>query len=84
MMQSICEKIHNTLFPAGFMLRKWKTSDKKAEKNIPLHLHDQDPAQLITCMEVSTRVPGVEWDPTTDAFRPLVPVKYEPGRLTKR
>ena len=35
-------------------------------------------------MEVFTRVIGVEWNATTDAFKHLVPANYEPGRLTKR
>ena len=26
----------------------------------------------------------MEWNPTTDAFRPLVPASCNPGRLTKR
>ena len=44
----------------------------------------QVPMQLITCTEVFTRVLGVEWDATTDAFKPLVAITYETGKLTKR
>ena len=60
--------------------------DKAVEMHIPSHLRYQDSKQLITYTEVYTRVLGVEWDATTDAFRPLVPINYtyEPGKLTKR
>ena len=56
------------------------------ETNSPLQLWDQDPKQLISYTEVYTCVLGVEWDATTDAFRPLVPINhtYELGKLTKR
>ena len=67
----------------GFTLRKWRTSDTTIEESIPAHLRDQEPTQLIKCTEVLTRVLVVEWNATTDVFRPLVPVNHEPGRLIK-
>ena len=80
------DELQHLSFAGGFTLRKWRTSDKAVEMDIPLHLRDQDPTQLITYTKVYTRVLGVEWDATTDAFRPLVPANYtyEPGKLTKR
>ena len=80
------DELQRLFLARGFTLRKWRTSEKAAEKDIPLHLRDQDPKQLVTYMEVYTRALGVEWDTTTDVFRPNVPVyyTYEPGKLTKR
>ena len=80
------DELQHLFFARGFTLRKWRTSDKAVEMDIPLHLCDQDLTQLITYTGVYTRVLGVEWDVTTDAFRPLVTVNYtyEPGKLTKR
>ena len=84
--EAIClqDELQHLFSAGGFTLRKWKTSDATVKENIPLHLRDQDPTQLITYTEVLTRVLGVEWDATTDTFKPLVPVSYEPGPLTKR
>ena len=66
------------LFAAGgFTLRKWKTSDKKVEENIPLHFRDQDQTQQFMYTEVFTKVLGVEWNATTDPFRPLVPASHD-------
>ena len=78
------EELQRLFASGGFTLIKWKTSDTTVEKSIPLHLRDQEPTQLITCTEVFTRVLGMEWNATTDAFRPLVPASYEHGILTKR
>ena len=80
------DELQRLFLAGGFRLRKRRTSEEAVEKDIPLHLHDQDSKQLITYTEVYTRVLGVEWDTTTDAFRPLVPIDYtyKPGKLTKR
>ncbi len=72
--EAIClqDELQHLFSAGGFTLRKWKTSDATVKENIPLHLRDQDPTQLITYTEVFTRVLGVEWDATTDTFKPLV------------
>ena len=79
-------ELQSLFFAGGFTLRKWRTSDKAVETDIPLHLRDQESTQPITYTEAYARVLGVEWDATTDAFKPLVPVNYtyEPEKLTKR
>ena len=83
---AIClqDELQHLFSAGGFTLKKWKTSNKTVEENIPSHLRDQVPTQLITWKEVLTWVLGVEWDATTDAFKPLVPITYEVGKLTKR
>ena len=80
------DELQRLFFAGAFTLMKWRTSYKAVEMHIPSHLHDQDRTQLITYTEVYTLVVGVEWDATTDAFRPLVPTNYtyEPWKLSKK
>ena len=72
------EELQRRFSLGGFTLRKWRTIDTTVEESIPAHLRNQEPTQLITCTEVFTGALGVQWNSTTDSFRPLVPANHEP------
>ena len=68
--EAIClrDELQHLFAAGGFTLRKWKTRDKTVEKQVPLHLHDQDQSQEFIYTEVFTKVLGVELNATTDFF----------------
>ena len=58
--------------------RKWKTSDRAVDRSVPECLSDKQPSCLIQYSEHFTNVLGVEWNATTDTFRPKVSTHCTP------
>ena len=66
------------------MLHKRKTSEPAVAEHIPSHLLAKKTSQGITCTYAFTKVLGVEWDPDSDTFCPIISSPSSEGRLTKR
>ena len=74
-----------TLFSrAGFLLRKWNTSELAVLKNIPTELRDSSTIQEISEADVYTRTLGIEWNARGDYFRLTVGEAPSSECLTKR
>lgn len=54
---------------AGFLLRKWNSSDKEVLQHIPKELQDSMSIVAITDPEMYTKALGIEWSTSADCFR---------------
>ena len=79
------QKELQTLFSrAGFLLRKWNTSELAVLKHIPANLRDSSTIQEISEADVYTRTLGIEWNAHGDYFRLTVGETPSSECLTKR
>ena len=69
---------------AGFLLRKWNSSEATVLEQIPTELKDLSPTQEISVADTYTRTLGVEWNATTDHFRLTIGSMPQLHILTKR
>ena len=65
------------------MLRKWKSSEPAVLAQIPSELLDSESTQLLAT-DHFVKVLGVEWNATSDTFRPVVSSLKSIETLTKR
>ena len=78
-------ELHNLFSLAGFMLRKWNSSEPAVLEQIEPELRDSQCVRQIAETETSyTKTLGVEWNASLDHFRLLIlnPASHE--GLTKR
>ena len=54
---------------AGFLLRKWNSSDKEVLQHIPTELQDSMSTVAIADPEMYTKALGIEWSTSADCFR---------------
>ena len=69
---------------AGFLLRKWNSSEAAVLEQIPSELRDLRPTQEISVADMYTRTLGVEWNANTDYFRLTIGAMPQLHVLTKR
>ena len=53
---------------AGFLLRKWMSSEPDVLRHLEPHLLEKQPYQDITELHAFTKVLGIEWDSQSDTF----------------
>ena len=78
------KELQNLFALTGFELHKWKTSEPGIAQHSPSRLSDQKCLKKITFTYVFTKVLGVEGDPNSDLFWPMISSPSPVGTLTKR
>ena len=69
---------------AGFVLRKWNSSESSVLQRIPPDLLDSNSTYVISDTEEYTKTLGLEWNPKLDHFRLTVADLPPLENLTKR
>ena len=68
----------------GFLLRKWKSSERNVLASIPKELVDPKTNKEIILEDEYTKVLGVQWNTVSDCFRPIISLPEPKRSLTKR
>ena len=78
-------ELHCLFSKAGFLLRKWNSSELKVLDQIDPELRDSQCLRQLSEPEVSyTKTLGVEWNAPLDHFRLIITESTPSQRLTKR
>ena len=78
-------ELHSLFSLAGFLLRKWNSSESTVLDQIDSELRDSQCIRQITEPEVSyTKTLGIEWNAPLDHFRLIVTSTVSSVELTKR
>ena len=79
----IQSKMQKLFEVGGLVLRKWKLSEPAVLTQIPHELIDSQSTQSID-VDHFTKVLGMEWNATSDTFRPVVSSLKQVKTLTKQ
>ena len=63
------QQLQSLFSRAGFLLRKWKSSDPSVVVNLPHHLQDPQLSHTISDPDGYTKTLGIEWSTSLDCFR---------------
>ena len=66
------KEIQNHFELRGFLLRKWKLSERNVLASIPKELIDPKTSQEIIFEDENTKVLTVEWNTVFDCFWPII------------
>ena len=68
----------------GFVLRKWNSNDPSVLKNIPEGLRDSGETHMFSENDKYVKTLGIEWNISSDQFRPNVSDSLYVNTMTKR
>ena len=76
--------LQNLFELAGFILRKWKSSEADVLASIPKDLRNPKTKQKINYQDEYTKVLGIKWNVVLDSFRPVISLFWVDTPLTKQ